>query len=79
MLYNRKTENTMKKSTCKKYGPWLGSAGLLLVVIGFILAGVLVFHPTLALFVIMCSVLLLGIILARIGSDMNYHAEPPLF
>jgi len=69
----------MKKSTCKKYGPWFGSVGFLLVVIGFILAGVLAFHPTLVLFVIMCSVLLLGIILARVGSDMTYHAEPPFF
>lgn len=69
----------MKKSTCKKYGPWLGSIGFLLVVIGFILAGVLAFHPTLGLFVIMWGVLILGIILARIGSDMNFHAEPPLF
>lgn len=69
----------MKKSTCKKYGPWFGTAGFLLIIVGFILAGVLAFHPTLGLFVIMWGVLILGIILARIGSDMNFHAEPPLF
>lgn len=69
----------MKKSTCKKYGPWFGSAGFLLIIVGFILAGALAFHPTLGLFVIMWGALILGIILARIGSDMNFHAEPPLF
>ena len=69
----------MKKSTCKKYGPWFGTAGFLLFIVGFILAGDLAFHPTLGLFVIMWGALILGIILARIGSDMNFHAEPPLF
>ena len=69
----------MKKSTCKKSGPWFGTAGFLLIIVGFILAGALAFHPTLGLFVIMWGALILGIILARIGSDMNFHAEPPLF